>query len=168
VLTIALGALVLVIGAFSLGQRIILGTAVLVFLGYKIYREQQGFRFELVKNNLLSLFPGHLLLLLGLSTLKDFYADSSLLLGIWLAVLALTLGLDFLANALGGERWAVLTGLYCLIFGGIFYLIRELLVRSEKLPNQSELISLIVGIVGAIYLALAVYRFYRLRPAASS
>ena len=164
-LTIALGALVLVLGSFSLAERIILGITILIFLGYKIFREQRGFRFELVKGNLLQHFPGHLLLLLGLATRKSYTTE---LLGIWIAIVALTIGLDLLANFFGAERWALLTGTYCLIVGGIFYLIRELFVRSEKFSEQSPVISLVIGIVGGLYLALAVYRFYRLRPATSS
>ena len=114
-LTIALGALVLVLGSFSLAERIILGVTILTFLGYKIFREQRGFRFELVKGNLLPLFPGHLLLLLGLATMKNYSTE---LLGIWIAIVALTIGLDLWANSVGAGRWALLTGTYCLIVGG--------------------------------------------------
>jgi len=165
VLTIALGALVLALGSFSLAERVILGATILIFLGYKIVREQRGFRFELVKGNMLPLFPGHLLLLLGLTTMKSYTTE---LLGIWIAIVALTIGLDLFANLFGVERWALLAGIYCLIVGGVFYLIRELFVRSEKFSEQSAVISLVIGIVGGLYLALAVYRFYRLRPATSS
>jgi hypothetical protein len=167
VLAIALGALVLAVGGFSLEGRIAVGATVVLFLGYKVFREHQGFRFELVKENLLHLFPGHLLLLLALALQDNFSADSLILLIVWIGVVAATVLLDWAANALGGERWGVLASLYCLVFGGIFYLIREILVRSDKVAIQSDVVSMIVGIVGAIYLALAVYRFYKVRPAAS-
>ncbi|MBI1742529.1 hypothetical protein HYR54_05610 [Candidatus Acetothermia bacterium] len=163
-LTISLGALVLALGSFSLAERVILGATILIFLSYRIFREQRGFRFELVKGNMLPLFPGHLLLLLGLATMKSYTTE---LLGIWIVIVVLTIGLDLLANLMGAERWALLAGTYCLIFGGVFYLIRELFVRSEKFSEQSAAISLGIGIGGGLYLALAVYRFYRLRPATS-
>jgi len=167
VLAIAFGALVLAVGDFSTEGRILIGATIVLFLSYKIFRERQGFRFELVKENLLHLFPGHLLLLMALSFQNNFRADSMLLLAIWVGIVAFTLLLDLAANALGGERWVLLASLYCLVFGGVFYLIKEILIHSEKLAVQSDLVTFWVGFGGAIYLALAVYRFYKVRPAAS-
>lgn len=163
-LIIALAILVLTLGNFYIWDRVITGIGIFLFFIYYLYREKEGFARQLAVRNLMGLFPGNLLLLLGISTME---ACRSYLLWIWLLVLLGTVVFDFLANRskinLSIPK-TLLGGIYLFIWSSIFFLIYMWITLGGKVsPEIKAYLSWGIIAVGAVFLSIGIYRFATLK-----
>lgn len=165
-LIIALAVLVLTLGDFHIGERIATGIGIVFFFIYYLYREKKGFRRQLAVRNLMGLFPGNLLLLLGISTMNNYRAY---LLWVWLAILLGTGMFDFLANKIRIDSSlpkALLGGTYLFIWSSIFFLIYMWIIMGGKVSSEVKAyLSWGIVAVGVVFLSIGLYRFATLRLA---
>jgi len=157
-------ALIAFAGHWPLWVDVSTGVLVFVAIVYLIYRENKGFSVEFVPGNLLRLFPGHLLLLFGLSLAE---APPLAAWVVWAGILAGTFAFDTIVqSAIAFEvkkRLAMV--FYGVVWGGIFLLIYQVVASGGKLEGSGMVIFIVVLVAAALaYVGLALYRFSKLQP----
>lgn len=160
-----LGGIALTVGYLSWAERALVAASLAVALAYLSYRDHKGFEVEFVRGNLLYILPGQTLLLVGLATLKGYEPHLS---WIWAGVTLTLLGFDAVAHASWSfrRRKRAIMALYVLAWGGIFFLIQQLISRGGRLgPGGVRTATLILTGIGVAYIGLALYRFTQLNPA---
>ena len=160
-LILALLGIVLFVGRFSGAWRGAIGGESLLFVLYLILRARLPNRDSPRVANVLSLFPGHLLLLFGIGSLSS--PPSLLLLG-WMGIPVFSILYDIVGSARWERRASILTGLYCIIWADLFFLLERIISLGRGLSRGEELIvSAVFGVVGVAFLGIGAYRHLRMR-----
>jgi len=165
VLIVAVWVLIVFVGQPPLWVNVGTAALVVVVVSYLGYRQRRGFSNEFVRGNLLYLFPGHMLLLLGLSLTHAF---RSRWWWAWLALVVSSLMFDAVAHRPWpfGTRKRAAMALYVVVWGAIFYLFHELVYFGGRFQAAGlNTFSVMLTLFGLAYIGLAVYRFTRLQPA---
>lgn len=156
----------MVLGDFHIMERIITGLCIAVFFIYLLYRERKGFEKQLAVRNLMGLFPGNLLLLLGISTMDNY---RSYLVWAWLMIIFGTMLFDLLANRskiTSKLKKILFGGIYLFIWADIFFLLYMWIRVSAKISPQVKVyLSWGIGTVGVLFLLVGSYRFANLKLA---
>jgi hypothetical protein len=111
-------------------------------------------------SNVLSLFPGHLLLLLGISLLPN--PDG--LAGLWAAVPVVSIGYELTATHVpkGRLRTSTLIGLYAILWAVLFALLERVIAIGRGFERGEEAIAAVVlGAFGVLFISLGIYRHWR-------
>ncbi len=160
-LLLGLLGLVLFFGRFSLVWRVAIGGESLLFFAYLILRARTTDRGSRGVANVLSLFPGHLLLLFAVGVLSP---PPVPLLALWMVIPAASVLYDVAGRA---ERFrgqvSILTGLYCIIWADLFFILERAISLGRGLSRGEELIvAAVFGVVGASFLWVGAYRHLRM------
>ena len=111
-------------------------------------------------SNLLSLFPGHLLLLLILALLKD----PGILAWLWMLIPLLTVAYDATAQSARlsiRRRMSISMILYVILWADLFYLLERAIVLHRQLSGGREImIAAAFGLAGVLFLSLGIYRHW--------
>jgi hypothetical protein len=111
-------------------------------------------------SNVLSLFPGHLLLLLGISLLPN--PDG--LAALWAVVPIVSVGYDLAAThgPKGRARTSTLIGLYAILWAVLFTLLERVIAIGRGFERGEEAIAVVVlGAFGVLFISLGIYRHWR-------
>jgi len=159
-LLLAILGILLFVGNLSGHLRALVGIEVVLFSLYVLWRGRQepGRGPRVAK--LLSLFPGHLLLLLGLSLLEE--PDG--LAVIWLAIPILSVAYEEASSKMraGRARTSILIGGYAILWAVLFALLERLIVIGRALDPRGEIIAAsAIGLFGLLFIALGIYRHVR-------
>lgn len=160
-LLLVLLVLVLFVGHFSVAWRGAIGGESLLFFAYLIMRTRPTDRKFHGVANVLSLFPGHLLLLFAIGVLSP---PPALLVALWMVIPAASVLYDIVGRA---ERFrgrvSILTGLYCIIWADLFFILERVISLGRGLSRGEELIvAAVFGVVGASFLWVGAYRHLRM------
>jgi len=157
-LVLALLGIVLAVGNLGLAAGIVVSAETILFCGYLVVRARRSV--ERPVANLMTLFPGHLLLLLGIASLER--PDPWALL--WAIVPVATIAYDAIAASLrpgGRRRLSILIGLYGILWADLFVLLERFIVLKRRSPRGEEMIiAAVLGTVGALFVGLGVYRHW--------
>ncbi len=160
-LLLALLGLILFVGNFTITWRAAVGGESILFLGYLFLRQRLPVRHEHIVSNVVSLFPGHLLLLFAVGILSP---PSSLLIVLWMLIPVMSILYD-LASGISQLRLrvSILAGLYCIIWADLFFILERVISLGRKLSREEELIvAAVFGVVGVSFLWIGAYRHLRL------
>jgi len=129
--------------------------SVYILLRSRLSRDREG-----TVANVLSLYPGHLLLLFAVSLVPD----PARLAFLWAIIPIASIGYDVvsLRVAAGRLRTSTLIGLYCIIWADLFYLLERVIAIKRGFERSGEVITAVVfGAVGILFISLGVYRHLR-------
>ncbi len=153
-LLLALLGIVLLVGRLELVPKLIVSVETLGTCAYLVARSRGRDGGRPVAN-LLALFPGHLLLLLAISSLEV----RNELTTMWAAVPPATV----LYDALAWRRWlrpttrtSISAGLYAIIWADLFFLLERLIALTRQWDER--MIIVVFGLVGTVFLGLGIYR----------
>jgi len=157
---LALLGIVLLFGHLGTTTSIVVSFETLAVCAYQIYRARRGKDAARPVSNLLSLFPGHLLLLLAVSTLDR--PDG--LAWLWTIVPAATIVYDLI----GFRSWfrprtrvSILIGLYAIIWIDLFALLERTIAIKRQFGRTEEIIiAVALGVAGSLFVALGAYRHW--------
>jgi len=159
-LLFALLGLVFLVGDLPTIASIIVAVETVIYSVYLILRSRlTGERVRTVAN-VLSLYPGHILLLLAVSLVPG----TALLAYLWAIIPIASIGYDVvsLRVAAGRLRTSTLIGLYCIIWADLFYLLERVIAIKRGFDESGEVIAAVVfGAVGILFISLGVYRHLR-------
>jgi len=160
-LLLGLLGLVLFVGHFSLVWRAAIGGESLLFFAYLVMRLRLSDQETQGVANVLSLFPGHLLLLFAVGVLSP---PPALLVALWMVIPAASVLYDVVGRA---ERFrgqvSILAGLYCIIWADLFFILERVISLGRGLSRGEELIvAAVFGVVGASFLWVGAYRHLRM------
>jgi hypothetical protein len=109
-------------------------------------------------SSLLSLMPGHLLVLMMIALLDR----PGLLAWLWTLIPAATVAYDMVGRHAGfttKARLSISAILYVILWADLFFLIERVVVLHRQSPgNQEIVIAVAMGLAGALFLSLGVYR----------
>jgi hypothetical protein len=155
---LALAGIAALIGNLGAVVSVVIGTETVLFCTYLVLlarREPSG---PQPTANVLSLFPGHLLVLIMIALLDK----PDLLAWCWTLVPVATLAYDFVGRSGGGTpriRLSISVFLYGILWADLFFLVERAIVLHRQLSGMSEImIAVAFGLVGALFLSLGVYR----------
>ena len=156
-LLLALLGIVLFFGRLSSVWQGIIGGESLGFILYISVRKRRS----AAPANLVSLFPGHLLLLFAIGVLSP---PPTLLLGLWTLIPVATVIYDCVATF---WRWpgrvSILSGVYCIIWADLFFLLERIIKLGRGLSSGGELVVIAVFVgIGVPFLGIGVYRHLRM------
>ncbi len=154
-LLLAILGVILLVGHFGTAPKILVSIEALVYCGYLIARARGADRGPRPVSNLLALFPGHLLLLLAISSL----AAPDRLGYVWAIVPPATVLYDLIAWR-GPFRVPIRTSisavLYAIIWADLFFLLERLIALTREWDER--IIIVVLGLVGCAFLGLGLYR----------
>ena len=155
---LALLGVVLLFSHLTPMWRGIIGGESILFLIYLIARPRRPR--SGAPANLLPLFPGHLLVLFAIGTAAS---PSPLLLGLWTLIPAASVVYDIVAaSRVAVGKVSILSGVYCIIWADLFFLVERIIKSGRELTSGEELAvgAVFVGI-GIPFLGIGVYRHVR-------
>jgi len=160
-LILALLGIVLWIGNISPDLKAGLVAETLLFLGYLMVFSR-GRKTTSSGANLISMFPAHLLLLLVILLLPAFNIR---LIFVWMVIPAATISYDFVASRSlfsNGVSKSILSGLYCIIWADLFFLLERAVALGRGLTDNKEVVvAAVFCVIGALFLSIGVYRHLR-------
>jgi hypothetical protein len=111
-------------------------------------------------SNVVSLFPGHLLVLLIVALLEN----PGMLAWLWTLIPVVTIAYDWVARAPQlpmKVRMSISMILYGILWADLFFLLERAVVLHRQLQGSSEImIAAAFGLVGALFLSMGVYRHW--------
>ncbi len=135
------------------------GETVLVCL-YLLYTSRRSAEGPRPVSNLMSLTPGHLLVLLIVALLEA----PGLLAWFWAILLPVTIVYDAVgrsARIRPKVRLSISSILYVILWADLFFLLERAVVLHRQVQgNQEIMIVAAVGLVGALFVSLGVYRHW--------
>ena len=157
-LLLALVGIVALIGHLSSAVLIVVIGLTLLVCAYAIVLSRRGSSPRTPTSNLLSLFPGHLLVLLIIALLEE---PGWLAWG-WTIIPVATLAYDWVGrreNLSSRVRMSISIILYGILWADLFLLLERTVVLHRALTGRDEImIAAGFGLVGALFFALGVYR----------
>jgi len=159
-LLLVLLGIVLFLGNLSATMSWIVGAEVVLVCVFLLWRSRQTPPSQRPVFNALALFPGHLLLLLGISLL----ATPDGLAALWTAIPLLSIAYDRASAGMqaGRARRSILIGQYAILWAVLFALLDRLIVLSRGLDGRGEIIvAAAIGVFGLTFLTLGIYRHVR-------
>jgi hypothetical protein len=154
-LLLAILGIVLLVGGFGAIAKVLVSVETLAYCGYLILRARSAADAPRPVSNLIALFPGHLLLLLAISSL----AAPDGLAYVWALVPPATVLYDLIAwrGLLRAEiRTSISAVLYAIIWADLFYLLERLIALTREWDERIIIVAL--GLVGCVFLGLGLYR----------
>jgi len=153
-LLLALLGIVLLVGNLGLAAKVLVAVEALGYCGYLILRARSGAPRPV--SNLLALFPGHLLLLLAISSSLE---GPDGLAYVWAVVPPATILYDSISWR-GILRPPIRTSisviLYVIIWADLFFLVERLIALTREWDER--IIIVVLGVVGCVFLGLGLYR----------
>ena len=159
-LLLAMLGILLFIGHLSDVLRALAGAEVVFFCLYILWRSRHERARVPGMANLLSLFPGHLLLLFGISLIET--PDG--LAAIWLVIPILSIAYEETGSRMSGGwvRTSILIGAYAILWAVLFALLERLIAVGRALDPRAEIIAAsAIGVFGFLFIALGIYRHVR-------
>ena len=154
-LLLAILGIALLVGNFGLGAKALVSAETLAYCGYLIVRARRADDAPRPVSNLLALFPGHLLLLMAISSL----AAPDRLAFVWAIVPPATVLYDLMAWK-GLLRKPIRTSisaiLYVIIWADLFFLLERLIALTREWDET--IIIVVLSLVGSVFLGLGLYR----------
>ncbi len=154
-LLLAILGIILLVGHFGVAAKILVSIEALAYCGYLIVRARSAGDAPRPVSNLLALFPGHLLLLLAISSL----AAPDSLAYVWAIVPPATVLYDLISwrGLLRAPiRTSISAVLYAIIWADIFFLLERLIALTREWDER--IIVVVLGLVGCVFLGLGLYR----------
>lgn len=146
------------IGHLSAVVLIVIGLETLIVCAYLVIRARGEPSGRQPTSNLLSLFPGHLLVLIIIALLDR----PDLLAWLWTLVPLTTLAYDAVGRSAKFSsvvRMSISMILYGILWADLFFLLERAVVLHRQISGDLEiLIAVAFGLVGALFLSLGVYR----------
>jgi len=155
-LLFALLGLIYLVGNLPLIPGIIVALEAVIYSIYLVLRSRLDIDRGRTVANVLSLYPGHLLLLLAVSLVPG----TAVLSYLWAIVPVASIGYDLVSlRASGGGRTSTLIGLYCIIWADLFYILERVIAIKRGFERSEEVIAAVAfGAVGILFISLGVYR----------
>ena len=160
-LVLALLGIVLYLGRLPLGISVAVAIETGLYVGYMLWRDRRADAVPQAVSNVLSLFPGHLLLLLAiaLSGAPDVLAVA------WTLVPAATIAYDVVTirwPSGSRVRSSILIVLYCILWADLLYLLERVISHSRGFSGRAEIIAAAAfGLFGILFISVGVYRHWR-------
>ncbi|MBU0595396.1 hypothetical protein KJ567_01765 [Candidatus Bipolaricaulota bacterium] len=159
-LSLALLGIVLLIGNLGALPMALAITGTAVYVVYSVARSRWGTDDVQPISHLMALFPGHLLLLLAISTLD--VPDT--LACLWAIIPAATVGYDWTARRRMGSvrrRVSILLGLYAILWADVIVLLERTIAMKRGFTRGEEvLIAVAFGLAGSLFIGLGIYRHW--------
>lgn len=159
-LLLAMVGIALVVGNLSAGLGALVAVETVLFCGYLFWRARMHPNVERPTSNLLSLFPGHLLLLLAIAILPE----PGLLPLLWACIPAASVGYDLVSLRMhrGRTRTSILIGVYAILWTALFTLLNRVIAIGRGFGNREEIIAAVVfGVFGGLFILIGIYRHLR-------
>ena len=154
-LLLAILGIVLLMGNFGTVAKVVVTVEALAYYAYLIVRARRAGEAPRPVSNLLALFPGHLLLLLAISSLE---APDGLAY-VWAIVPPATVLYDLISwrELLRVPiRTSISALLYAIIWADLFFLLERLIALTREW--NETIIIVVLGLVGCVFLGLGLYR----------
>lgn len=155
-LLFALLGLILLVGDLPSIARIVVALETVIYSVYVLLRSRLSAGKRTVAN-LLSLYPGHLLLLFAVSLVPG----AGYLVWPWTVIPIASLAYDLVGVRApeGGWRTSTLLGLYCIIWADLFYLLERVIAIKRGFERSGEVIAAVAfGAIGILFISVGVYR----------
>jgi len=127
---------------------------------YLLYRSRQGETERRPVSNLLSLVPGHLLVLLIVALLER----PGILAWLWIILPVVTVTYDAVGRSSRirpSVRMSISIILYGILWADLFFLLERAIVLHRQFGGSQEImIAAAVGLVGVLFLSLGIYRHW--------
>ena len=152
--------IVLCVGNLSPSHGAIAASETLLYCAYLVWRSRRRAEAEKPIANVLSLFPGHLLVLLAVSLL----ANPGWLASLWALVPAVSVAYDAVSiNAPRGMgRTSTLIGLYAILWAALFTLLDRVIAIKRGFGEQEEIIAAVAfGVFGILFISSGISRHWR-------
>ena len=157
---LALAGIASVIGNLPLASVLVIGIETVLVSAYLVFRGRQGASAPQPLSNLLSLFPGHLLVLIILSLLDD----PAVLAWLWTLIPVATVAYDATSRSMRlspRARMSISMILYVILWADLFFLLERAVVLHRQLSGNREImIAAAFGLFGALFLSLGIYRHW--------
>jgi hypothetical protein len=157
---LALVGIIALIGHLSPGVLLVAGIQTMLFSAYLILRSRTAPTEQRPSSNMLSLFPGHLLVLLIIALLD--HPDT--LAWLWTIIPLATLAYDAVgrsARLSSVVRISISMILYGILWADLFFVLERAVVFHRQLSGEQEImIAAGFGVVGALFISLGVYRHW--------
>jgi len=154
-LLLALLGIALLVGNLGLAAKVLVAIETLAYCAYLIARGRAAGDAPRPVSNLLALFPGHLLLLLAISTLSV----PSGLAYVWALVPPATVLYDLITwrGMLRARiRTSISAVVYVIIWADVFFLLERLIALTREWDET--ILIVVLGLVGSVFLGLGLYR----------
>jgi len=159
-LLFALLGLIYLVGNLPLIPGIIVALETVIYSVYLVLRSRLDIDRGRTVANVLSLYPGHLLLLFAVSLVPG----PARLAFLWAVIPVASIGYDLVSLRAGGGRWrtSTLIGLYCIIWADLFYLLERVIAIKRGFERSEEVIAAVAfGAVGILFISVGIYRHMR-------
>ena len=157
---LAVMGIVLFIGNVPLGAALLIGVETILFCVYLLWRARRRPDTERPIASVLSLFPGHLLLLLAVSLLPE----PGRLALLWALIPPVSIAYDAISihASKGGLRTSTLIGLYAILWAALFTLLDRVIAIRRGFGEREEIIAAVAfGVFGSLFISLGVFRHWR-------
>jgi len=157
---LALVGIAALVGHLSPVVLLVVGIETVIVSAYLILRSRNESTERQPLSNLLSLFPGHLLVLIIIALLNQ----PEKLAWLWTLVPLVTIAYDAVGRSLKLSsvlRVSISMFLYGILWADLFFLLERAVVLHRQISgNQEIMIAAGFGIAGALFLSLGVYRHW--------
>ena len=155
---LALVGITAFIGHLSAAVLIVIGVETLIVSAYLVILARGEPSGRQPTSNLLSLFPGHLLVLIMIAMLDQ----PNTLAWLWTLVPLTTLAYDAVGRSAAFSvvvRMSISMILYGILWADLFFLLERAVVLHRQISGNGEImIAAAFGLVGALFISLGVYR----------
>ena len=139
---------------------LVVGVETLLFAGYLVLRSRAQSSDYQPSTNVLSLFPGHLLVLLIIALLDD----PSFLAWLWTIIPLSTVAYDAASRSAtlpSVVRISISMILYGILWADLFFVLERAIVLHRNLSGKAEImIAAGFAVAGTLFIALGVYRHW--------
>ncbi|MBE0634731.1 hypothetical protein IH601_01865 [Candidatus Bipolaricaulota bacterium] len=157
---LALVGIAALVGHLSPIVLLVVGLETLIVSAYLIFRSRNEPSKQQPSSNLLTLFPGHLLVLIIISLLDH----PNMLAWLWTLVPSATLAYDAIGRSLKLSsvlRTSISMILYGILWADLFFLLERAVVLHRQLSgDRAIMIAAAFGGVGVLFISLGVYRHW--------
>ncbi len=157
---LALAGMAALVGKLGTCVLVVVGIETLCVCGYLILRSHSAPSGRQPSSNLLSLFPGHLLVLIIIALLNQ----PGLLAWLWTILAPATLAYDTVGrseNLSSLVRVSISMILYGILWTDLFFILERAVVLHRQLSGDQEImIAAGFGVIGVLFLGLGVYRHW--------
>ena len=157
---LALIGLIALVGQLDSILVLVVGVETLLFAGYLVLRSRAQSSDYQPSTNVLSLFPGHLLVLLIIALLDD----PSFLAWLWTIIPLSTVAYDAASRSAtlpSVVRISISMILYGILWADLFFVLERAIVLHRHLSGKAEImIAAGFAVAGTLFIALGVYRHW--------
>ena len=159
-LMLAVMGIVLLIGNLPFAVSLLIGAETIAFCVYLLWRARRHPDAERPIASVLSLFPGHLLLLLAVSLLPE--PGRLALLWAFIPLASIAYDAVSIRASKGGVRTSTLIGLYAILWAALFTLLDRVIAIRRGFGEREEIIAAVAfGVFGILFISLGVFRHWR-------